>query len=80
MFSSLFSSFTVYSDAPEEKEEKTEEAPKEEEEKEEAEAEAAPAEEEEEEPEDVRSFIPLTFNEWFTWHSFADISCDSTGM
>lgn len=52
---SLFSSFTVYADAPEEKtEEKVEEPPKEEEEQKEEE-EAAPAEEEEEEePEDVR--------------------------
>jgi len=55
MFSSLFSSFTIYADAPEEKEEKTEEkveeAPQEEEKEEE---EAAPAEEEEEEePEDI---------------------------
>lgn len=53
---SLFSSFTVYADAPEEKtEEKTEETPKEEEEQIEVEEVAVVEEEEEEEPEDVRS-------------------------
>ncbi|KZP33102.1 hypothetical protein FIBSPDRAFT_1036252 [Athelia psychrophila] len=51
---SLFSSFTVYADAPEEKtEEKTEETPKEEEEQIEVEEVAVVEEEEEEEPEDI---------------------------
>ena len=52
MLSSLLSSFTIYADAPEEKEEKAEE-PKEEEQEEGGEEAVEPEAEEEEEPEDV---------------------------
>lgn len=55
MLSDFFSSFTIYADAPEEKEEKTEEPAPEKEEESTKEEPAEEAEEEEEEPEDVRS-------------------------